>query len=182
VPYANFKQDTEHFYPSENSMGHIVQFLDKLGTAIITVDYGSNAAGTGGGEPAEAAAWVAYANGNPNDAKVIGKDSTGKDWKTVGYWATLRSQAPLATDDGMNLLRASHPRPLAIKLWEIGSEVYKNSYYYGDYYGIITTRKRIFTLHIPKLEGQRQAQKESESLARILWSAGGGILQGHEGG
>jgi hypothetical protein len=30
--------------------------------AIITVNYGSNAAGTGGGDPAEAAEWVRYAN------------------------------------------------------------------------------------------------------------------------
>jgi hypothetical protein len=30
--------------------------------AIITVNYGSNASGTGGGEPAEAADWVRYAN------------------------------------------------------------------------------------------------------------------------
>lgn len=30
--------------------------------AILTVNYGSNAAGTGGGDPAEAAAWVRYAN------------------------------------------------------------------------------------------------------------------------
>jgi len=30
--------------------------------AILTVNYGSNAAGTGGGEPAEAADWVRYAN------------------------------------------------------------------------------------------------------------------------
>jgi len=30
--------------------------------AIITVNYGSNQAGTGGGNPAEAADWVRYAN------------------------------------------------------------------------------------------------------------------------
>jgi hypothetical protein len=30
--------------------------------AVITVNYGSNAAGTGGGDPAEAAEWVRYAN------------------------------------------------------------------------------------------------------------------------
>jgi len=46
---------------------------------------------TGAGEPAEAAAWVAYCNGDPSDEKVIGKDSTGYDWKTVGYWATMRA-------------------------------------------------------------------------------------------
>jgi hypothetical protein len=72
------------------------------------VNYGSNLAGTGGGEPAEAAAWVAYANGSPADQKVIGKDSTGYDWKTVGYWASLRASKPLEADDGQNFLRIAH--------------------------------------------------------------------------
>jgi hypothetical protein len=40
--------------------------------AIITVNYGSNAAGTAGGDPAEAAAWVRYAN-------------IEKGWK-IRYW------------------------------------------------------------------------------------------------
>jgi hypothetical protein len=40
--------------------------------AVITVNYGSNAAGTGGGDPAEAADWVRYAN-------------IEKGWK-IRYW------------------------------------------------------------------------------------------------
>ncbi|MGA3370530.1 MAG: hypothetical protein ABSC48_02090 [Terracidiphilus sp.] len=40
--------------------------------AVITVNYGSNAAGTGGGDPAEAADWVRYANKE-------------KGWK-IRYW------------------------------------------------------------------------------------------------
>jgi hypothetical protein len=40
--------------------------------AIVTVNYGSNAAGTGGGDPAEAADWVRYANKE-------------KGWK-IRYW------------------------------------------------------------------------------------------------
>jgi hypothetical protein len=132
VKYQNFaKQD--HFYTGEYAMGRLAGILDKTGTAVITVNYGSNMGGTGGGEPAEAAAWVAYTNGDPADARPLGKDSTGHDWKTVGYWATLRSQDVLPTDDGLNLLRANHPKPLAIKLWQIGSEVYNNGYYGGDH-------------------------------------------------
>ncbi|HEY3768298.1 MAG TPA: hypothetical protein VGN44_06465 [Candidatus Angelobacter sp.] len=89
--------------------GHFLQLVEAIqGTAIITVNYGSNLAGTGGGEPAEAAAWVAYANGSPADQKVIGKDSTGYDWKTVGYWASLRASKPLEADDGQNFLRIAH--------------------------------------------------------------------------
>jgi hypothetical protein len=102
------------------------------GTAIITVNYGSNLAGTGGGEPAEAAAWVAYANGLPVDQKVIGKDSEGNDWKTVGYWASLRAAKPLETDDGQNFLRISHPEPFHIRYWEVGNEVFGNGYYEKD--------------------------------------------------
>jgi hypothetical protein len=133
--YMNVSPQPGFFYPSETDMAHITNFLDKLGTAVITVNYGSNLAGTGGGEPAEAAAWVAYANGDPSSTQVIGKDSTGQDWKTVGYWASLRAAAPLATDDGQNKLRANHPKPLGIQLWQIGSEVYNNGFYGGDHKG-----------------------------------------------
>jgi len=116
--------------PPANHFGNFIALLNQTGAqAIITVNYGSNLAGTGGGEPAEAAAWVAYANGDPNDPKIIGKDSTGYDWKTVGYWAAIRTSEPLATDDGFNFLRVAHPRPLHITYWEVGSEVYANGYY-----------------------------------------------------
>jgi hypothetical protein len=130
--YENFaKQD--HFYPSETNLAHMVPAIEKLGTALININYGSNKAGTGGGEPAEAAAFVAYMNADPADTKEIGKDSTGEDWKTAGYWASLRAQAPVAQDDGLNVLRANHPKPLNIEFWQIGSEVYNNGYYGGDH-------------------------------------------------
>jgi len=117
---------------STTDFGHFVSLIDQVGTTVITVNYGSNQEGTGGGEPLEAAAWVAYANGSPSDTKVLGKDSTGYDWQTVGYWAGLRSSAPLPTDDGKNFLRVGHPQPLNIKYWEVGNEVYHNGYYGGE--------------------------------------------------
>jgi hypothetical protein len=117
------------------SFASAVQLVDQAGTVLVTVDYGSNPDGTGGGEPLEAAAWVAYANGDPSSSKVIGKDSTGHDWGTVAKWATIRGQTPLATDDGYNFLRISHPASLNIKLWQIGSHVYNNGYYGGDHVG-----------------------------------------------
>ncbi|MGA2350897.1 MAG: hypothetical protein ABSF70_10725 [Terracidiphilus sp.] len=169
--YQNFKPEKTRFYAGENSMGHLAQFLDKLGTAVITVNYGSNAAGTGGGEPAEAAAWVAYANGDPNDARVIGKDSTGQDWKTIGYWATLRSQASLPDDDGLNLLRANHPKPLGIKLWEIGSEVYKNGYYYGDYYGDHHDSEEDLHAPYPASEKDNARRKKNPNLSPAFYGA-----------
>ena len=60
----------------------------------------------------EAAAWVAYVNGEAGDHRPIGTDSRGIDWKTVGYWAKLR---------GAN----GHPAPYRVKYWEIGCEVYQ---------------------------------------------------------
>ena len=35
-------------------------------------------------------ALVAYVNGEASDTRVIGIDRNGTDWKTVGYWATVR--------------------------------------------------------------------------------------------
>jgi hypothetical protein len=113
--------------------GSFVRLIDRVGgTAVITVNYGSNAAGTGPGEPDEAAAWVAYANGKPEDPHFIGKDSTGFDWKTTGYWASLRAARPLPSDDGYNFLRIGHPQGLNIKYWEIGNELFGNGFYSKD--------------------------------------------------
>lgn len=123
------------YFAPESNFGNFAQMAANVGQAIIVVDYGSNLDGTGGGEPAEAAAWVAYANGNAGDNRPLGKDSTGQDWRTVGYWATLRGQAPLATDDGLNFLRIQHPQPFGFKLWQVGDEVYNNGYYGADHTG-----------------------------------------------
>lgn len=118
----------------EANMGRFVSVLESVGAnAFITVNYGMNSAATGPGSPKEAAAWVAYANGNPADTTVIGQDNSVPpvDFKTVGYWAGLRAAAPLATDDGKNFLRINHPAPVGIKLWEVGNELYGNGFYGG---------------------------------------------------
>src|SRR5580658_4930516 len=101
-PYSNDKAPD---FGADKKFPKVVPLLAQLGTALVTVNYGSNLDGSGGGEPAEAAAWVAYANGKPDNTLAIGKDSKGNDWKTVGYWASLRAASPLATDDGLNALR-----------------------------------------------------------------------------
>ena len=82
----------------------------------LTVNYGS-------GTPEEAAAWVAYANGDPASTAPIGSDSKGRDWKTVGYWASLRAASPLASDDGYNFLRIGRAA-FDFKYWEVGNECY----------------------------------------------------------
>jgi hypothetical protein len=123
-----------YFAPGSN-FPTFAQFAGQLGQAVIEVNYGTNMDGTGGGNPREAAAWVAYANGISSDSHSIGKDSAGQDWHTVGYWASLRGQAPLKTDDGLNFLRIRHPRPFGFRLWQIGGDVYNNGYYGGQHTG-----------------------------------------------
>ncbi|PYX27340.1 MAG: hypothetical protein DMG77_19295 [Acidobacteria bacterium] len=119
-------------YAPTNDLGSFSRFMEQVGTTIFTVNYGSNGAGTGPGAPAEAAAWVAYVNGNPTDTKMLGKDSAGNDWQTVGYWAGLRGAAPLPSDDGKNFLRIQHPTPFGIRYWEVGNEVFENGYFGGE--------------------------------------------------
>jgi len=58
--------------------------MDQFGTGVFTVNYGSNLDGSGGGIPQEAAAWVAYAMGDPSNNLALGKDASGHDWQTVG--------------------------------------------------------------------------------------------------
>ena len=123
------------YFAPESNFASFAQMAEMLGQTVIVVNYGANFDGTGGGEPVEAAAWVAYANGNASDTRTLGKDSTGQDWQTVGYWATIRGQAPLAADDGLNFLRIQHPRPFGFKLWQVGDEVYNNGFYGGGHTG-----------------------------------------------
>jgi hypothetical protein len=132
---TRYKGAEAGYFAPESNFGNFALFAEKLGQAVIVVNYGANFDGTGGGEPAEAAAWVAYANGDAADARPLGKDSTGEDWHTIGYWATLRGQAPQASDDGLNFLRLQHPKPFGFKLWQIGDQVYNNGYYGGDHTG-----------------------------------------------
>ena len=57
---------------------------------VITVNYGSNSAGTGGGDPNEAAAWVRYANSTKHYGvsyweignEVYGNGTYGANWET----------------------------------------------------------------------------------------------------
>lgn len=104
------------------------QMIEARGAqGYVTANYGS-------GTPEQAAAWVAYYNGNTASSASLGVDSKGHDWKTVGYWATIRASAPLGADDGFNFLRISHPAPFGIEYWEIGNECYGNWEY--DQHGV----------------------------------------------
>lgn len=147
--------------------GSFVSLLESFdGEAIITVNYGSNLAGTGPGEPEEAAAWVAYANGDPASTHALGVDSSGKDWQTVGYWASLRASAPLAVDDGLNFLRISEPEPLGIEYWEIGNELFGNGYYGTNFEQ---------DLHVPYDTEDLESRRGHEALSPAAY--GQGVLE-----
>ncbi len=110
-----------------------INYGNSLADASATVKYGKDGNDTCSepntvGQPQEAAAWVAYANGDPSNTQVIGKDAVGFDWKTVGFWAGLRVASPLSTDDGYNFLRIAHPASLGVRYWEIGNEMYYNGW------------------------------------------------------
>jgi hypothetical protein len=147
-PYSS---DKLPYLAPQNSFPAAAQAAEGLGTAMVTVNYGSNLDGSGGGEPAEAAAWVAYSNGSPDSTVVIGKDSKGNDWKTVGYWASLRAASPVTPDDGLNGLRIAHSSSFGIQLWTVGFEVWNNGYYGQDnsgefdlHDGPVPTRKDLY--------------------------------------
>ena len=63
---------------------------------------------------------MAYAMGDATSTVAIGKDASGYDWQTVGYWATLRSSQKLPSDDGMKFLRIGHPNPVLINIGKLG--------------------------------------------------------------
>jgi hypothetical protein len=132
---THYKGAEAGYFAPEATFPAFALLAEKLGQAVIVVNYGTNSNGDGGGEPAEAAAWVAYANGDPASTQPLGKDASGQDWQTVGYWANLRGQAPLPSDDGLNFLRIQHTRPFGFKLWQIGDEVYNNGFYGGEHTG-----------------------------------------------
>ena len=124
--------DDFHFNapPSYNGQGtdaSMASFIAAVGgQGVVTLDYGS-------GSPQEAAAFLAYLNAPTSNTTAIGigqewNDKTNSwqtvDWKTGGYWASLRTAAPLAQDDGLNFLRLGHAAPFGFHDFEVGNEEY----------------------------------------------------------
>ncbi len=105
-------------WPWPISFANFVHVATNVGAqAIITVNYGTSSTN-------EAAAWVAYANGSTTNTLPLGVDTYGTNWRTAGYWASLRAAAPLGKDDGKNFLRLSRTAPIGFRYWEIGNECY----------------------------------------------------------
>ncbi len=150
----------------KTDFGNFVKLLDATASqTVITVNTGgavkfasTNQLGvpTHGGQPQEAAAWVAYANGNaalfgtPQDV-ALGVDAEGNDWKTAGYWAKLRASPSVTTPDQNDepsyaewagtagvydsrnaFLAIDRDAPVGVKYWEIGNETFGTAYYGGS--------------------------------------------------
>jgi autotransporter-associated beta strand protein len=136
---------------SGTNFANFVRLMNNSGTnGMITIDYGDpskaqdlSSPNVVGGQPKEAAAWVAYANASasiyntPNDV-TLGTDAQGTNWYTAGYWARLRSstvtqyrvwsQAAGTYNSAYEFLAMNRPNPVGIKYWEIGNEVGGNGY------------------------------------------------------
>jgi autotransporter-associated beta strand protein len=136
---------------SGTNFANFVRLMNNSGTnGMITVDYGDpskaqdlSSPNVVGGQPQEAAAWVAYANANagiygtPSDV-TLGADAQGTNWYTAGYWAKLRSstvdqyrswsQAAGTYNAAYEFLAMGQSAPVGIKYWEIGNEVGGNGY------------------------------------------------------
>jgi hypothetical protein len=140
--YASIYHWTNHtatggYAASASHFGNFVsRLMDGSGAGgMVTINYGSSHQATMGGQPKEAAAWVAYANGDaalygtPADI-TIGVDDAGNDWRTVGYWARLRGMTPAENPDNQyDFLAINHDAPINIQYWEIGNEINGNGYY-----------------------------------------------------
>jgi alpha-L-arabinofuranosidase len=82
-----------------------VKLLRSTNTADAIIGLNMNATAK------ENAALAAFFNGTVGDTRSIGVDQKGADWKTVGYWAQVR------TDSGS-------PTPLNLTIFEFGNETY----------------------------------------------------------
>ncbi|HDZ68854.1 MAG TPA: hypothetical protein ENH43_00330, partial [Phycisphaerales bacterium] len=150
-PYANrptinngthgWIDDTDNKYGTDEHMA----FAEDAGAEVmITVDaneYWDVDAGTNGewvpATSREAAAWVAYLNGEVGDTNVIGVDENGKDWYDVDHWATLRGDPNYA----------NHPAPYNVTYWEVDNEVWDNydsvTEYIVDFNDFYTEMKKV---------------------------------------
>jgi hypothetical protein len=154
-----FGTNDRGYVASATTFPGLLNIMNNMGNgqAVITVNYGSalklNAGGTitlapdYGGQPQEAAAWVAYTNagasiyGNAELDVTLGVDAQGNNWRTAGYWAKLRASTPTeyqswATADGVynsthQFLAINRDSPVGIKYWEIGNETFGTGYYGG---------------------------------------------------
>ncbi len=109
-------------YNGEGTDGSMASFISSVnGVGMATIDYGS-------GSPQEAAAFLAYLNYAPGwqrrPRSVSGRSGTSStnpiskvDWKTAGYWASLRSRPRWPPMTASISSRLDHPSPFGIHYW-----------------------------------------------------------------
>ena len=128
---------TDGYAASQSHFGRFVQIMDQAGTSgMVTVELRFES-------PVHA--WAANRRRRrlgshmrtempacleqPNDI-TIGVDAEGNDWRTVGYWARLRTlTAAQNLDNQYDFLAIDRDLPIDIKYWEIGNELNGNGYY-----------------------------------------------------
>jgi len=88
-----YKDGKAPFFVSSNNFPAMAAFFDTFAARLSAwITAATWTAAEGASRPRRR--WVAYANGDPSSEQPLGKDSKGNDWKTVGYWASLRAAAP----------------------------------------------------------------------------------------
>lgn len=103
-PSQNIDPNAECYWPWAARPSDFIDFLQATDTeGMYTVNIN--------GTSKDAAALVAFFNGDVNDDRDIGVDVRGVDWGTVSDWAQLRA------DNG-------NPNPINIKYFEVGNEIY----------------------------------------------------------
>ncbi|HEY4232840.1 MAG TPA: hypothetical protein VGM76_05425, partial [Lacipirellulaceae bacterium] len=156
VATGNYAAPSSNFGTFAKNILNAPNGLAKQG--MISVDYGESLNSQMGGQPQEAAAWVAYANGTIDGANAtmqLGTDGEGNKWGTVRYWAALRAANPTdanwATDGSVGVvldpstdfptprargvfnigdfLKIQHAAPIGVQYWEIGNELNGNGYF-----------------------------------------------------
>ncbi|MEO8053024.1 MAG: hypothetical protein ABI833_21665, partial [Acidobacteriota bacterium] len=120
---GSYVDDTWHFNVNNQNqtMGQQANFIaSRNAVGMITVNYGS-------GSPQESAALLAYLNGDASSTVTIGMGEQWNgsawvdvDWKTVGYWASLRAAPTVSGNpDGLNFLRLNRAAPYNFHYWDI---------------------------------------------------------------
>jgi len=113
-----YNRQDDNAWTWATSLANYIQVVTNVNVeTMITLNYGT-------GSSNEAAAWAAYVNASTTNTQSLGVDTNGFNWRTAGFWASLRAASPLGTDDGENFLRIKRTPPLGFKYWEIGNEVY----------------------------------------------------------
>ena len=109
------------WFANDFGIGEFLALCQQLqAEPLLTVNYGSGLDARGRVTPRvslsqrlqRAAAWVAFANGDPRDPRPLGVDDEGHDWQTVGFWAQRRQEL-------------GRTAPWGVRYWEIGNEVYE---------------------------------------------------------